>query len=557
MFCQRLVINLIYHKVPLPNKPPIHTFFRRTHRTFVSNYTEKNYESLKKERYEDTIGCNDDEDRLSTTDTSKVYPEHLQKPLAILREALGGGNFKRAVERVQRYKFRPDERTFALLLDQISSVSQLNRVSDSLGVPVSPFIRNLWFRRLLERSGTAYAIKMYAELKKHGLPRDWAVAERILYSLAGGGISHPTDATLDSALNVYYNARHADQSNARVGLPSASTDELMRGYFHKSFNSLFRALSYAQNRAMYFPIAKTLLHEAIGDGYKMDKYGASFMAVMLIRSAPSHADALNAYREFRAENHGLFDSDVYNTILITYCTLERPIGKSSIPPLLGCFEILEDMKKDNYQINAKQYSIILKHYTTAVNAIRTITDRNTRFTLQKAFLDVVERTYDHLMTRSTVLPNITLFTQFLNLYSRLGHFPGVVQMWGLICSLGKIDNAAISCIFDACGQAGAYTLALEVRRKLNLDGVVMNRNNWSSWLECLCRLDKLDEAVRQLIHKSPRDAEGNLDSLSVQMVLSFATRAGKLEEVQRQLSDHSPGLRVLKESSTRMSSAEK
>jgi tetratricopeptide (TPR) repeat protein len=461
--------------------------------------------------------------------------------IRILRAAIREGNFEQATIRVRNGGFQIKESTFDALLEDILSVLKLKKVATVLGLPLTPFIRFRFFNIRLRQNPRAIA-SFYAEAKRENLPRDWAVASPVVYFLMNGDISEPTNTRLDSALNVYRNAMRIDQEDARNGFPSRATDTNLFEYFQKTLKSLLRGLIFAKDKRKYFPIARSLLEDAKAAGYEPSSNDASSIAVMLMRAAPSHQEALDVFRQFREEEKPVLDASAYRGVLTAYCQIGKSDARELIPPAQGYFELLAYMKNDGVVMDVHNYGILITHYSSVATLIKRIPDRTTRLSLQKEFLQVTEHTYNHLMTESSVVPDTKLFSQLMDAYNRLGQFSGVVKMWNMLCTNGRLDNAAISIIFDACGYAGAYDFALEVKQKLKADGVIMNPNNWYSWIECLCRLGRIDEAIRQLVHKSPRDSQGNPDQYLLEIILTLASRAGRLEEYRIQLDKLFPEL---------------
>ena len=71
----------------------------------------------------------------------------------------------------------------------------------------------------------------------------------------------------------------------------------------------------------------------------------------------------------------------------------------------------------------------------------------------------------------------------------------------------------------------------------------MNRRNWNAWIECLGRLGRLEEAF-DVVSEGMR-IEENLelpDEEAVKILLSFAAKAGKVDEIRERLHQRFPEL---------------
>ena len=427
------------------------------------------------------------------------------------------------------------------LLDGIPDVATFKRVERALGIPSDYYIRNKFFDLLRRKHSLSGLMERYAEAKHEELVQDWPVVLPLLYALRDAAISSGDDKIVDTCVRVYNDAKMLDKSREKENLPSQATDGDLHRYFTKAFRIVFNAVAKARSKKKYLPIAQKLLLEAQNVGYKIDSGVASTLAVELMRGAPSYEDALRIYRKSRA-NFPMFDAHAYKKVFHAYCNLEIVDSKTAIPPIHGCLEILGNIEEEGLPLESFHYSVLLTHFCRVADTINELSDRSMRVTRQKSLIEVADRMYNHLLAETSFKPGLVLHTQFMDVYGRLHNFDGVARMWNFIDAGATVNNVAVSVLFDSCGFTGAYGLALQVKSKLDKKGFVMNRNNWASWLECLCRVGKLDEAVRQFLDDSPRDADGLQDRMGAVVVLGFARRDRRLEEIQSQIQSRAPAL---------------
>jgi pentatricopeptide repeat protein len=95
---------------------------------------------------------------------------------------------------------------------------------------------------------------------------------------------------------------------------------------------------------------------------------------------------------------------------------------------------------------------------------------------------------------------------------------------------------------DACGHAGAHAQAVQIFPRIVKSGFKMNVRNWNAWLECLCRLDRVKEAVEVLCNELGENENVEPNEDSIHIILRFASgKPGELD-VKRRIEQHYPEL---------------
>ncbi|EKM48061.1 uncharacterized protein PHACADRAFT_203308, partial [Phanerochaete carnosa HHB-10118-sp] len=99
-------------------------------------------------------------------------------------------------------------------------------------------------------------------------------------------------------------------------------------------------------------------------------------------------------------------------------------------------------------------------------------------------------------------------------------------------------------VLDACSHAGAEELAMDVFAKVYASGFQLNQRNWANWVECLCRLGKIDEATKVLCVAMPQEKEKGVHPTKeiAQIILNFAANQRREEEIRDRIKHYLPKL---------------
>jgi len=130
----------------------------------------------------------------------------------------------------------------------------------------------------------------------------------------------------------------------------------------------------------------------------------------------------------------------------------------------------------------------------------------------------------------------------MDAYQRAGCLRDAYRIWESLWLSRSFDNASISIMADACGHAGAHAEAVQIFPRIVESGFEMNIRNWNAWLECLCRLNRVKEAVEVLCNEMGQNGNVEPNQDSIRVILDFAE--GKLEEteVKKRIERHHPEL---------------
>uniref|UniRef100_V5GL05 Pentatricopeptide repeat-containing protein n=2 Tax=Kalmanozyma brasiliensis (strain GHG001) TaxID=1365824 RepID=V5GL05_KALBG len=199
----------------------------------------------------------------------------------------------------------------------------------------------------------------------------------------------------------------------------------------------------------------------------------------LITIATSWPEAFTIYRSLMrfpspTGARGL-DFHGYHSVLSTFTTLSFPSYPAAPPEDL--LSILVDMRSTTTPPTCSTYTLLLDYY--AKLAI-------------PSYLGV-HLTHEHLKRDTSLEPDLPLINALMNAYNWVGEPAMVVAIWdNLLATRQGVDGVTLSVVFDTAGRHGLLSLA---RRAVRDGKGVMSKGAWDSWLECLARCGRLEEAV--------------------------------------------------------------
>lgn len=214
----------------------------------------------------------------------------------------------------------------------------------------------------------------------------------------------------------------------------------------------------------------------------------------LLRITNSWMEAFHVYRIlFRfpltttSNSYGL-DQRGYIIALETFRSLSFPNSPTAPPEHL--LSILKDMRLSNFRPTPSIYTSILDHYS------------KTSF---PSYLGI-KATHEALKVDTLLEPDLPLINALMNAYNRAEEPAMVLAIWdSLLATRQEIDGVTLSVVFDTCGRFGLLPVARKVLariRRLEEEAVggrrgrsAMTKGAWDSWLECLARCGRLEEAI--------------------------------------------------------------
>ena len=371
------------------------------------------------------------------------------------------------------------------------------------------------------RSGNfKQALEVYDQSKKAGITPDSALISPLLRTLALSHLKAPSDESVNTALAIYRDladavppSMHHPQSTPNLNVHSTGPDIDI-------YNTLFRMLLGSRSETDYLSVADSLLKE-MEDRHLPTNSSAITTSKIIIemKRAETYTGALDFYREHRC----YLDERGYAAVLQAYCRLSFK-GDLQIPLITQYFSIVNDMRLQKVPITPKVYTIILHQIGIMAK------DLKHDYQVLERLVATIRRVHDFLTLDASISPDAALWNQLMSTYARLGCFGDACRVWEMMFLTGRYDQISVSIILDACAFAGNLQAAYSVRKKLSKAGFVFDLRNWNTWIECLCRLGKLEDAVNVVSSEMGDDGmKPNLES--VRIIIKFARHASRSEEI--------------------------
>ncbi|GAA5937302.1 pentatricopeptide repeat-containing protein [Sporobolomyces koalae] len=288
--------------------------------------------------------------------------------------------------------------------------------------------------------------------------------------------------------------------------------------------------------------SRHLIADMKSRGIKLDASTALSHIESLMRASTSFEEAFEAYDELRALDPSvLSDTSAYNQVLSTFLSLNfaSTSSSSSAPPEL-VMEFLSDMRTSLHPANSTTYSILLTYYSRTASAS----------------IPLIQRLHSLIKLDVNLDPNTALFNSLMSAYSRVGAYSYTYRIWDSIVAnaqnsdrSGKTattsrgpDQRSLSILLDTCGydkSRNAQTRARDAWQDREIT-IVKNKKNWDTWVECLCRWNRFDEAEQVVFEEMKRTA----DVETLEVLLKFARTFGveSWERVRERIRKERPEL---------------
>ncbi|KAJ7040432.1 hypothetical protein C8F04DRAFT_1083549 [Mycena alexandri] len=371
-------------------------------------------------------------------------------------------------------------------------------------------------RKVEERLDEAMAV--YEESRSSGIVPVAGLVGPLIRSLK----SALHNAHLDSALALY--------SDLDEAFPPSDPDspEALAAHDHSKhsfgpdidiYTSLLHGLAMSTNIQSSYPIAGALAQDMKARGIQSTSSIRTANIIMEMRNAGTLDGAFKRYR---------------------IGTLRARRGRYY-------FLIVGDMRLAGFMVTARIYTDILQQFAEVAAVRRNAWRRTERDKLRTMpsnlfddLLGAVRQVHNILSLDTTVTRDNVLWNQLMDTYQRLGSFPEAFRVWEMLFLSGTYGPIAVSIIFDACGYAKKYETAQAIARRLMAESYVFNLHNWNSYIECLCRMNQMSEALRVIEMDMGTDTQPvKPDPSTVSIMLRFAESRMQtnviLQRVRRQL----------------------
>ena len=229
----------------------------------------------------------------------------------------------------------------------------------------------------------------------------------------------------------------------------------------------------------------------------------SSLLVALINSAPDHDTAFNYYAHAYVAVPGAFDAEGYSAIAMAFLALSTE--GSPFPPPNYVFELVKDMRTSGYQLSTHTLTRLLNTYGTRATPSR---KSSTDPIYRQRKIDKIHRAISdvHVLINigTLVVPDVPLLAALMDAYSRVGAYTSAFQVWDQLLERRQREDPeevptlygpAVSTILDTCGRSDQSARATKIYNWAKRFNIVSPKVA-ESWVECLCRLGRFDEAAQ-------------------------------------------------------------
>ncbi|KAJ8084440.1 hypothetical protein PM082_003210 [Marasmius tenuissimus] len=428
---------------------------------------------------------------------------------------------------------KPSSVIFNSLLRHSCSLEDMQTISKALGIEPTRAQWSMIISDNCKRGRVQVAQGLYAKARDAGVQPYAPMNGPLIRGLFRNASTPISSEVIDAALEIYDDLHKAIPMDSPVAL---STETHNEGPDFDIYTELFHGLSLAQDPRRYASTIKALTEDMKARGIEIHGLNAS-MAVMRMRSAPNEEEAYNEYLRRRSA----LDQTGYERVLDAFCGRCLNNG-AAVPSISRYFSIVSDLRKAGYQVTSNVYAIILRYLGRLGTQSRRYAECDN---LRSPLISATRRIHDLITLDAAFSPDCTLWNQLMDTYQRLGLYGDSYRVWDQMYISKNFDHVSVSVVFDACGFGKLGHLLEETRRRLARDRFQMNLHNWNTYIESLCRMGKLNEALKVLCLEMTGDTRPTPESATI--VRSFARRPELDREIMNRIERHQPQLYELLE----------
>lgn len=424
--------------------------------------------------------------------------------------------------------------TIRAILSCTKSVEDLRKVEEALGVRADASEYAVLVNNNIRVRKVQDALTVYEEAKKAGVVPVAGLVGPIIRSLSSSEKKAPKahNADLDGALSLYSDLDDAFPPPAPDSAEAATSNnhsEHSKGPDVDIYTSLLRGLSLSSNIRTAYPIAVALQHDMKARGISATISVKISNIILDMRNCETLDEAFSRYRKRRAEltEYG------YLAVLHAFSRMSLSMGHPD--SLEYYFQIVADMRLAGFHISARVYTDILQQFGEIAGMRKKNWQKGKEYsrdpsypTPPKLFADLdeaVRQIHDLMSLDPAVTPQSVVWNQLMDTYQRIQNFPEAYRTWQTLYHSGKYGPVAVSVILDACGFCGEYDMAKQIVSQLMQDNYVFNLHNWNSYIECLCRLNQITEALKVVCSDMGSVAQPVKPELSTIMIMLKAAES--------------------------------
>lgn len=426
------------------------------------------------------------------------------------------------------------------ILRQSMTIDDLRTMEKALDIKATASHWSFLIINNVRKGHIPKALSIYQEMKNLRLIPDTASVALLIKNLCRSGLRSPSDDSLDRALSIYRDLQPNPSSSALAAEDAGESTSLNVDIYQ----TLLLGLTSSKNTAKYLPLMKSLISDMEARNLSSnDSITTSSAIVFLMRQSPTPSDALEVYRRLRSS----LDEQGYAAVLKAFCGLS--FGKSiRVPSLSDYFEIVKDMRRAGLNITLEVYTIFLRQLGVVAAQLQLQLqledlEEDASEDISDELIMTTRRTHDMLTLDAAVSPDADAWNQLMLAYQSLSCFADSYRVWDMMYLSGRFDNLSVSIILETCGHMGSWQMAKTICTKLFNDQFAFNLHNWNSWLECLCRLGRLNDALKFVCLQMGKDDKITApDVESARILINYSKQANLQRDVLLRIQRHQPEL---------------
>ncbi|KAJ7110037.1 hypothetical protein C8R44DRAFT_270606 [Mycena epipterygia] len=395
--------------------------------------------------------------------------------------------------------------TVRAILGASKSIEDLREVEKALDVQAAPSEYAVLVHNNIRTGKLKNALAVYEEARSAGVVPVAGFVGPIIRSLCSSENKSPAahNADLDSALALYADL---DAAFPPPGPDSPETEAANSHSEHATgpdidiYTSLLRGLSLSSNIKTAHPIAEALLFDMKSRNITATTAVKISNIILDMRNSETLDEAFRCYRKRRAE------LTEYGYVAVLHAFSRMSLSMGHPDNLEFYFDIVGDMRMAGFRMTDRVYTDILQQFAEIANMRMKEWRRGKEYSrdplhppppnmlgdLQAA----VHQVHNLVSLDRSIHPERLVWNQLMDTYQRLGNFVDAYRIWETLFLSGKYGPIAVSIILDACGHSGEYNLAKDIVNKLLAENYVFNLHNWNTYVECLCRLNQISDALK-------------------------------------------------------------
>ncbi|KAG8934276.1 hypothetical protein FRC01_004057 [Tulasnella sp. 417] len=431
------------------------------------------------------------------SDWGEPEPEELEMLQALVtftERRLGGRHAINILTELRSRGFVPSSSTLSAIIrgkGLDANVASLLALQGEIGVTAGPDAWSILITNALTKGGLPSAMDIYSQATSVLAP------SALLCQAIFGARKYmlPDGRTL---YDIYQDMLLAETTT----LKSTPNSPI---HMCKLFEDLLLAMATQHDRLLV-PKQLSLLVDMRNRSITFDAPTTVTVLRQLMESSGSYNAAYNLYSNIRSLGSG-FTQSAYQEALQTLANLRAEKRASvNFPPSRLFFSIVKDMSDDGFPVGVDTFSMLFARLRQAAVRVQ-YSELGTAENPNRELLAEVRRAHVLFRLYAAVTPDTSFLNLFMDTYSRIGGFSEAWSIWEEELFPHKIhDGKSISIILDTCGHYGATKEAFVVWKGVKEWEWRSPQNQitpklWETWIECLCRLDLVEDVRRTLVQE--------------------------------------------------------